>query len=413
MKSFAPRVRLVLSVVALMACVSLTACANEDDGAVLLVPQDFTTIQAAVDAAVPGDLILVDEGEYHETVSVNTDRIVIRGVDRNTVILDGKYLLNDGVRVAGANGVAVENMTARNYLVNGFYWTGAVGYRGSYLTAVRNGYYGIYAFDSRGGLFEHSYASGSYDAGFYIGQCVPCDAVLTDSVAEFNGLGYSGTNASKNLVITRSIFRNNRTGIMPNSGDYEKYPPQRETTFVANLVYANSDLTAPSFQQIAPLTGNGIVIAGGIDNIVMRNKVWDHDVAGIAIIPNILGTSFPAKGNIVRDNAVSDSGMADLAIAESEEATNCFSNNVFTSSMPTNIETVRSCGTAGTGGSSFFPITDILKRDIPRSPNNQTVSDPPPQKNMPNARSSKRAPASPTPPVIDIEKIALPTLDKQ
>ena len=51
-------------------------------------------------------------------------------------------------------------MTARNYTSNGFFWTGVDGYRGSYLTAYRNGDYGIYAFDSVNGLFEHSYAAG-------------------------------------------------------------------------------------------------------------------------------------------------------------------------------------------------------------------------------------------------------------
>lgn len=390
----------------------MMSCSRGDDGRTLFVPQDFETIQDAVDASESGDLILVDEGVYQESVTVTTDRIVIRGVDRNTVILDGGYELADGIRVAGANGVAVENMTARNYLVNGFYWTGVVGYRGSYLTAIRNGYYGIYGFDSRGGLFEHSYASGSYDAGFYIGQCIPCDAVLIDSIAEYNGLGYSGTNASQNLVITRNIFRNNRVGIMPNSGDYEKYAPQRETIFVANLVYSNNNFDAPAFPQIAPATGNGIVIAGGIGNQVLRNRVWDHDVAGIAIIPNILGTSFPAKENVTRDNDVSDSRMADLAVAESEEATNCFADNTFTLSMPRDIETVRSCSDVIREGTDFFPIRDVLRREMPRSPNNQTVADPPAQPNMPNARSTKRKPASPTPPKVDIAKVKLPEVPK-
>ncbi|HEY6687699.1 MAG TPA: hypothetical protein VI094_15965, partial [Propionibacteriaceae bacterium] len=64
--------------------------------------------------------------------------------------------------------------------------------------------YGIYAFDSADGLFEHSYASGSPDSGFYIGQCHPCDAVVDQVVAERNALGYSGTNAGGNLQIVRS-----------------------------------------------------------------------------------------------------------------------------------------------------------------------------------------------------------------
>ncbi len=392
--------------------VILSACNNDDEGRTLRVPADYSTIQAAVDDAQEGDLILIDEGVYHESVTVAQNGIVIRGVDRNEVILDGKYILADGIRVTGANRVAVENMTARNYLVNGFYWTKAVGFRGSYLTAVRNGYYGIYAFDARGGVFEHSYASGSYDAGFYIGQCIPCDAVITDSIAEFNGLGYSGTNASRNVIITRSIFRLNRVGIMPNSGDYEKYAPQRESIFVANLVYSNNNFDAPAFQQIAVATGNGIVIAGGVDDLVLRNKVWDHDVAGIAIIPNILGTSFPATGNVVRDNDVSRSGMADLALAENETSSNCFANNAFTSSMPRSIESAHSCGTSTGIGKTYFPVAEVLKRQLPPSPNNQTVKDPPRQPNMPGARSTKRRPASATPPTVDIERVELPTIPK-
>jgi len=403
---------LTITIAALLVSAIVTACSGDEDGRTLRVPTEYPTIQAAVNNAQEGDLVLVDKGVYHESVLVTTDAIVIRGVDRNDVILDGKYVLADGIRVTGANRVAVENITARNYMVNGFYWTKAVGFRGSYLTAVRNGYYGIYAFDSRGGVFEHSYASGSYDAGFYIGQCIPCDAVITDSIAEWNGLGYSGTNASQNVIITRSIFRLNRVGIMPNSGDYEKYAPQRESIFVANLVYSNNNLEAPSFQQIVVATGNGIVIAGGIDDLVMRNKVWDHDVAGIAVIPNILGTSFPAKGNVVKNNDVSGSGMADLALAQDETSNNCFGSNTFTSSMPRRIESTYGCSSATGNGASYFPIADVLKRDLPRSPNNQTVKDPPRQPNMPNATSTKRRVASPTPPTIDIQRVELPAVPK-
>src|SRR5690242_1426354 len=88
----------------------------------LQVPQEYPTIQAAVDAAKAGDLVLVDKGTYKEAVDVTTADITIRGADRNQVILDGGFELENGVRVLDTDGVVVENMTARNYLSNGFYW---------------------------------------------------------------------------------------------------------------------------------------------------------------------------------------------------------------------------------------------------------------------------------------------------
>ena len=51
-----------------------------------------------------------------------TDDLTIRGLDRDGVVLDGKLELDNGIRVLGASGVAVENLTARNYTNNGVFW---------------------------------------------------------------------------------------------------------------------------------------------------------------------------------------------------------------------------------------------------------------------------------------------------
>ncbi len=212
-----------------------------DQEGTLNVPDDYDTIQAAADAAAPGALVLIAEGTYEEAVNVTCPDITLRGIDRNNVVLEGNFELENGIRILETDGVVVENMTAQNYTGNGFFWTGADGYRGSYLTAIRNGDYGVYAYGSVNGVFEHSYGSGSPDAGIYIGQCGDCNAVVDDFTSEWNGLGYSGTN-STNVTIINSTFRHNRSGIVPNAGSYEGCAPPVRNTIVGNVASDNGNL---------------------------------------------------------------------------------------------------------------------------------------------------------------------------
>jgi hypothetical protein len=50
------------------------------------VPEQHATIQEAVDAADPGDLVLVGPGVYREEVKIGTPSLVLRGSDRNRVV---------------------------------------------------------------------------------------------------------------------------------------------------------------------------------------------------------------------------------------------------------------------------------------------------------------------------------------
>ncbi|HEX5588533.1 MAG TPA: plastocyanin/azurin family copper-binding protein [Acidimicrobiia bacterium] len=374
-------------------------------GHVIDVPSDAKTIQAAVDRAEPGDLVLIAPGVYKESVTVSTDGVVLRGVDRNRTILDGEFKRENGVKVVGADGVAIENLTARNYTFNGFYWTGVLGYRGSYLTAYRNGDYGLFAFDSQWGTFEHSYASGSPDSGFYIGQCNPCHAVIDDVLAEHNQLGYSGTNASGDLHIVQSVWRSNRAGIVPNSLDSEALAPQADAVIAANRVEGSgtsSDRAAGSGGGFDVVFGSGIALVGGSDDQIVGNAITDSATVGIAIAPNpgLLGNSpYPAAGNTVRGNTVERSGVADLAVVlPAPDDANCFAGNTFTSSAPTGIEALLPCGAPATsdpatapGGLDVATFLDVGKNPA-GTPYKQTPV-PPKQRNLPKAKTAKARPA--------------------
>jgi len=376
------------------------------------VPDEYDTIQKAVDAAKPGDLVLVSPGTYKEAVTVTTDDIVIRGLDRNKVILDGEFKRDNGIRVLEADGVAVENMTARNYTTNGFFWTGDKGYRGSYLTAHNNGDYGIYAFDSTVGLFEHSYGSGSPDAGFYIGQCFPCDAVMDDVVSENNGLGYSGTNAGGDLYIVNSTFRQNRAGIVPNSGSYEKFSPERETTIVGNLIYSNNNYDTAAIDAARLGEGNGILVAGGKDNVVERNRVWDHDLTGIGIVivpDDEVGVYWP-EGNSVSHNVVEASRLAGLAVVDQENAGNCFADNDFTTTAPSDLETLMPCSGTGRGDRTAGALDIMRLANLDQKHPSADYKDQPApedQENLPHADSAPWKKAG-EPPKVDLAAIETP-----
>ncbi|HEY1737786.1 MAG TPA: plastocyanin/azurin family copper-binding protein [Acidimicrobiia bacterium] len=396
----------------------------------LRVPQQFPTIQAAVNAAAPGALVLVSPGVYHEGVQVlpGHENIVLRGTDRNKVILDGQFDTDrpNGVTVQ-ANGVAIENMTARNYVSNGFYWRGVTGYRGSYLSSYRTGDYGIYAFDSEVGQFDHDLGIGSRDASFYIGQCRNCRSTITDSVGEWSGIGYSGTNAGGDLILANNTFHDNRVGIVPNSESGEELSPQRDVVIVGNRVYSNNNIKTPAIDIAVTAEGNGILVAGGNDDLVEHNLVYDHSEYGIGVIPlpeKVLSPSdpksqnFEPSNNTVRDNNVSGSTVADIALVlytnPKDPAKNCFANNTYATSSPAHLEQLVPCG--GPASSAFVAdiatLAKLFLGNKPKEVDYKTAPLPPlpTQANMPNPTTAPARPANSGLPVkIDVASITTPT----
>ncbi|MFZ4811800.1 MAG: right-handed parallel beta-helix repeat-containing protein [Ilumatobacteraceae bacterium] len=417
---------------------------------IIEVPDEAATIQEAVDAATAGDLVLISPGTYKEAVDVTTDEITIRGLDRNTVVLDGNFELDNGIRVVGANGVAIENLTAQNFTKNGFFWTGVDGYRGSFLTAYRNGDYGIYAFDSVNGQLEDSYGAGSPDAGFYIGQCFPCNAVMDRVTSEYNGLGYSGTNAGGNLLIVNSTFRYNRAGVVPNSGSYELCYPQRETTLVGNIVYSNNQPDTPAIDVAILAMGNGILSAGGVRNTIERNLVYDHNKTGIGLVPFLEedpNDDLPTRdeweidcatqkeapvskpdGALLWDsletrvvgNVVSDSRVADIAVdsAGGDLATfgNCWKDNTFTTSAPLELETLAPCDAPVVTGDGWTKgVLNVISwlaevETAPKSVDYKTSPMPPipTLPSMPDAATAPAKPATDVPYKVDVASIKVP-----
>ncbi|MDN3018960.1 right-handed parallel beta-helix repeat-containing protein [Paenibacillus sp. BSR1-1] len=89
---------------------------------IIVVPRDFPTVQAAVTAAQPGDLVFVKKGTYHESVNVFNRGLAIVGEKGAT--LDGNHSLPFGFRVGQssanlASGIEIKGFTIQNYIQSG------------------------------------------------------------------------------------------------------------------------------------------------------------------------------------------------------------------------------------------------------------------------------------------------------
>jgi hypothetical protein len=348
----------------------------------------YKSISVAVGHAQNGDWIMVWPGYYPESVSVTpraglSSGLHIRGMQRNGVVLDGTKASSSGIHVQSVNNTWVENMTGQHYhsgSANAFYWTGVDGYWGNYLTAYDNGDYGVYAYDSTSSgpvpsTFAFDYGSWNSDSGIYVGGCSDCHAVVTNSRAYKNALGYSGTNAGGELYLINSEWDNNATGILPNTLTSEPDPPQRGVTIADNYIHDNNatDIPGAGITGIAPV-GVGIGLAGGWDNVVRHNKIVNNKHVGVLLqwlfVPPV---NNQVVYNTFKNNGSTGSpGDADIAI-DATGIQNCIDHNVTASGDPAKVDppvplSLQSCGNDNplrtNAGRGIYapgdPIVDIL-----------------------------------------------------
>ncbi|MBD5784670.1 right-handed parallel beta-helix repeat-containing protein [Cellulosimicrobium terreum] len=399
-----------------VACVGvLAACTGESgaDAADTLTVSAGASIQDAVDRVAEGGTVEVEPGTYEESVQVTTPGVTLRGTDRDGVVIDGGGLRPNGV-VVTAPGVSVENLTVRNHTLNGVLVTGLAdetgglargsdgytrldpdanpplqGFAVRYVTASNNGLYGVYAFDAQDGVVEQSYASGHADSGFYVGQCQECRIVVRDNVAEANAVGYEQTNASAPVVVTGNRFAGNRVGAALMSDYQEAFVPQRGTTFAGNVVSGNANPDTPA--QADGAFGLGVVVSGGQDDVLARNRVGQNPLAGVLIgsVEDVAPDGNRVEGNVLDGNGV------DLAYTASERAPGaglCAVGNELATTSPDGLLDGWSCDD---GGSTRAAGVALTGEAAPPGISFRDVAPPPAQPSVPDAAG----PAGPDAPV--------------
>lgn len=464
--------RSIAVVLTMCGCLAIASAASAH---VLLVGSyhgargQYKSIQAAINAAHPGDWILIGPGDYRTTrttapagypdhqaaVLITKHGLHIRGMNRNTVIIDGTKpdsavcsrkasaqnfgphsangaLGLNGIMVWKADNVSVQNLTVCNFLGghgnagNGIWWNGGDGsakvggwgYLGSYLTATSTFFgteqtaatYGIFSSNWNGGTWFQTYASNFNDSGYYVGACQQqCNQTIDHAWAEYNALGYSGSNSGGRMLIENSQFDKNKDGFDTNSQNGDNPPPQDGScpkgvkppvknapscwVFYRNNVHDNNNPNVPQAGSAsAGPVGTGMSVSGGRFDTVLDNRFANNGAWGVVLVaypdsgppctggtPSFLGAGsclYDDWGNALLGNTFSNDGFwghpssgdfAELRL-EGPKPTNCFAGNhganggALTSDAATLQQMHSQCNGAATSAESSNPqfLTEVL-----------------------------------------------------
>ncbi|CAL9371880.1 hypothetical protein SUDANB176_00886 [Streptomyces sp. enrichment culture] len=315
--------------------------------------QPGESIQKAVDAAEPGDTVLLSPGTYKESVDITKSNLTLRGHGAHRTVLvpgtdPGKGACakaGNGICVTGTDKKPVERVTVRSLALRGFekngLWaTGTDRLTVQQVTAAKNGQWGIAEERSVRSVLSHNAVEDNGDAGLFVANTVDTEegardagkTVIRHNVMTGNRVGVT-VRRLRNLTVDRNEATGNCAAVFV-VGDENK-PRAGVLSVTRNHLHANNK-HCPKTARLPFLQGSGIILTGVEETLVAWNRVEGNKgtsplSGGIVLFKSFVGT--PNERNEIRDNLVTGNGPADLADRDTA-TTNRFSRNTCTLSEP-------------------------------------------------------------------------------
>jgi parallel beta-helix repeat protein len=357
--------------VALAAVVSLALQASPVQARTIRVAATGSTsaVQAAVNEAVPGDMIVIAPGTYSgPTISVKTSGLTITGSKAAIIDATGDtYGITVGTQLTfdpgptcpafGVSNFKISGLSVRNAEETGIFLFGVDKYEVSGGEYLDNGEYGIFPRCSRDGVISHNSGGGGDDATIYVG--VDENTVVEKNRLSNGELGIELESTDNSFVLDNKLS-GNTTGIfvivLPNL-------PKSSTEMAlieGNVVHKNNRpnpfpplCQAPGTPagcveeffddlQLLP-SGTGILNVGGHDVTIRKNVVTNNDTVGVGVVENPFGfgssnDTMVTSNRIIQNGKSPDPrtrGSGDIVYLDDPANGSCISGNVFkTASFP-------------------------------------------------------------------------------
>jgi parallel beta-helix repeat protein len=280
------------------------------------------SIQAAVDAAAPGDAIVVGPGTYRErgrrcrglhvhrcAVLVRKPRIrlIARSTPSHPVILQARHRQDLGFTFVGGTGKSclrnhrkyLHGAKLSGFRVRGFHEDGVLLYcvehwRITRIRASHNRKYGIFPSHSRRGRLDHSFARGANDTGIYVGQS--SRVRIDHNRAVRNVSGFEIENSSR-VRADHNAATGNTAGILSFALSGLDVRHNRRNRIDHNRVGRNNKRNTcvePGDEICKVPRGSGILLLAVDRNIVKSNRVGGNGSFGIGLVNYCIGLQLSA-----------------------------------------------------------------------------------------------------------------------
>jgi Right handed beta helix region len=307
------------------------------------------SIQAAVDAASPGDTVQLVRGTYQQSVTISTDGITLRGVGAGpdgTVLLPpsqpppgfcasvppdgpthgggicvfGTFDPETGAVVKDVAGVHITGIRVQDEPGDGVVGYGTTGLRVSHVAVVNSGVYGIVVIAS-----QHATVSGNLvdgvqkpgGAGMFLGFTSHADLLVTGNKVRNAALGIFLQDI-QDVRVMRNDATGNCTGalVLDDNHPQDGQPPGSVN---GDIVIAGNHLTANNAPCLGhpAIQGTGLLMVGTRNTTVVHNTVTANSGAqalsgGIVLVSAVPFGGLDEGSDVIAHNSLAGNAPMDV-----------------------------------------------------------------------------------------------------